>query len=475
MFMSMRKGSHTKGQSVLEVLVALGIFAISMIAGFQLFFGGQTLSVDSTNAELAGDYAQEGLEAVRNIRARNWSELADGSHGLVFQNNEWMFGSSSASDAKDIFTRTVSIVTISDNIKIATTTITWQTDPLRPQKLELVEQMTNWQNPSVSGCNNGSLSGNWANPQVLGTGDLGPGNEGTDVVVKLPYAYVSGVASSASKPDIFVFDVSNPSAPSLVASRNIGDGGINALFLKGNYLYAASAHNQKEFIVFDVTNPTAITELASLDLAAAEDGIAIYGMADTIYLGRKETGQKELVVIDVSNPAAPSIATSFVINDDVNDIFVTNQKLYLVSEESNKDIWIYDVSAPNSPVFLANYNLTGGEAISAALRLPGDLMVGDDSNKIFMLGATTTDLYVRSSVLVGGAVNDVACVSDNFAFLSTSNSGKEFMIINISNPDSVSEYASLNFPQVGTGIDFAENKVFMSVRSNDALRIITSQ
>mgnify|MGYP001582120919 CR=1 FL=1 len=121
------------GQSLIELLIALGIFVISLAAGFQLFFGGQSLLVDSANIGLASDYAQEAVEAARTIRDRSWAELTDGDHGLTFNGTQWQF--TGANDNRDIFTRTVSVKTISENIKIATTTIIWQTDPLRTQKI----------------------------------------------------------------------------------------------------------------------------------------------------------------------------------------------------------------------------------------------------------------------------------------------------------------------------------------------------
>ncbi|TSC81607.1 MAG: Uncharacterized protein G01um101419_787, partial [Parcubacteria group bacterium Gr01-1014_19] len=142
----MNQTTKQKGQSVLEVVVALGIFAISLGASFQLFFGGQTLSEDSLNAELAMNYAREGIEATRTIRDRNWAELTSGDHGLVFDGYEWMFGSSSVSEIKDIFTRIISIYSESENERIATTTVSWETDG-RSQQIALVEKLTNWEYP----------------------------------------------------------------------------------------------------------------------------------------------------------------------------------------------------------------------------------------------------------------------------------------------------------------------------------------
>ncbi len=475
----MRKGLPIKGQSVLEVLIALGIFAISMVAGFQLFFGGQTLSTDSVNAELAADYAQEGLEALRNIRGRNWSELIDGDHGLIFQNNEWMFGSSTLNDSKDIFTRTISVLTTNENIKTATTTVTWNTYN-RAQKVELVEELTNWESPLQSSCKTAALSGNWANPQTIGTADLGAGNEGTDVLVKYPYAYVSGKASSAAKPDIFVFNVSNPASPSLSASLDIGSGGINSIYISETHLYAASPNDSKEFIIFDISTPGSISEVSSLNLSGSSDGLSVIAFGNTAVLGRTDSASNELDFIDVSNPASPSVGTQFGGLDDIRDFAVTENYLYVI-EDSGTDIRVYDITMPNNPVYIDGFDRGSIDYLSAYLHYKGgsrNLLVGSDGsdNDFEIIGATTTNqMYVRDSLDVGGAINDIVCAAGDLAFLATTNSGKEFLIVNVASPDNIYEYASLNYPQVGTGIDYYNNTVYMSVRSNDALRIITSQ
>lgn len=474
--MLIRKEELNSGQSLVEVLVAVGILVLGIGASFFVFFGGQSLTIDSANAQLALDYGSEGLEAVQSIRNRNWQELSDGAHGLVYQNNEWMFGSSTTSDSKSIFTRAVFISTIDQNTKQASTTISWTIEG-KTQTVELVEQLTRWEAPLVGGCLAGTLTGNWSLPQLLGSGDLGPGNEGTDVTVKMPYAFVSGTASASNKPDIFVFNVSNPSAPSLIASLNIGADGINALYQKGNYLYGASSNDSKELIIFDISAPAGISEIGSLNISGDHNALSINGAGNTVYLGRKEDGSgNEFFVIDVSTPSSPAVTASFNIGDDVNDIMAAGNRLYLVSEESNNDLWIYDITVQNSPVFLASYNFQqGGELISVLGDLNNNVFVGDGSNDFFSLSAANpSQIYVRDSLAAGGAVNDIICVADNLAFLATSNSGKEFMVVDVNDPANITERASLNFPQVGTGIDFADNKVFMSVRSNDSLRIITS-
>lgn len=468
-----------RGQSLIEILVALAIFSLAMTAAFQLFFGGQSLSVDNRNVALANNYTWEAVEALRNIRARNWNELTDGQHSLIFQNNEWIFSSSTVTESRDIFTRTVTIGTgLSENIKIATTTVSWIVDQGRPQSVTVVEQLANWEDLTYSSCKVEPLSGNWAMPVSVGSGDLGAGNSGTDVAVRLPYVYVSGIASSAAKPDIFVFDASNPASPKLVESLDIGSGGINSIFIKGNYLYAVSPNNSKELIIIDITDPLNISEAGSYDLSGSADGLSVIVFSNTAAVGREDSATNELAFLDVVNPASPSIIGQFATGGDINDFAIRDTRLFLVSEESDEDIWVYDITNPAAPAFISSYDITGTtEDLSIFIHEKNGttLLVGNEQNEIVSIGATTTSqMYVRDRVLFGGDVNDITCVGGDLAFLATSDSTKEFVIVNFTDPDNLVEYASLNYPALATGIDFADNKVFMAVRSNDALRIITS-
>ena len=476
-----RQAGDKAGQSLVEILVAISIFVLSMTAAFQLIFGGQSLSVDAANAQLAADYAQEGTSAVRTVRDREWAELMDGNHGLVFQNNEWMFGSTSVSDTKDIFTRTISVSTINENVKIATTTVTWQVNSGRLQKIEAVEQLTNWGALSYSSCRQENLTGDWSRPVSIGSADLGSGNQGTDVLAKLPYAFVSGVSSTASKPDIFSFNVSSPSSPTLADSLNIGAGGINSIYIKGNYLYAASANDSKELIIFDISDPNNMVEAGSLSLSGSTDAMSVIVFENTAAVGRLSAASSEIAFINVSDPAYPTLIRGDSSNDgDVRDFAISGNILYVISKQSDEDVWLYNITDTLNPIRIGYHDIEGTtEDLSIFVQYRGgaNLLVGNTEGELVALGATSTvdKIYVRDRINLGGDVNDIVCVVGNLAFLATSNSGKEFVIVNTNNLDSMAEYASLNYPQVATGIDFADNKVFMSVRSNDSLRIITSQ
>lgn len=470
------------GQSLIEILIAVAIFTTVVGAITIAFSGGQIAAVDAEKAINAGEYAIEGREALRSIASQSWGELTDGNHGLEFVSGVW--GLSSESDARGDFTRTIAIATLDSNTKIATTTISWVSGPFRNQKTEIVEQLMRWDNPVQGVCKIGPLTGNWANPQSLGSGDIGPGNAGTDIVVKLPYAFLSGVATSANKPDIFVFDVSNPSQPSMVRSLDIGSGGINSLFLKGNYLYAASSNNSKELIIFDISNPLNINQAGFYNLPEDADAVSVYAFSNTVAIGRVDTATNELAFLDVSTPTAPQLLLEASIGGNIYDFTASGDSLYFVSQKPDSDVWVYDITDPASPVFVTSYdipNTTGSVGLfiqeSFVDESSFNLLVGNTDDEFIVIGATTTQSsgwYVRDQLNVVGDPNDIVCVEGNLAFIVTTNSNKEFAILDISNPDNIYESAYLNFPQSGSGIDFADNKVYMSVRSNDSLRIITA-
>lgn len=465
------------GQSIFEVLIALGIFSISIAASFQIFFGGQKLTIDSQNYNLATDYGRQGVEALRNIRARNFSELTDGAHGLVFQNNQWMFGSSSTSDTSDIFTRAVTVGTVDANTKIATTTVTWTSGAIT-QKVEIAEQLTHWETAGSpqSTCSSDPLSGNWASPRLIGTGSLAPENTGTDIAVRYPHAYVSSVSSSAGKPDLTIFNVTNPAAPTVTGSVDIGTGGINQIILKGNYIYGASTLDTKELVIIDVTNSAAPVLAGSLDLTGTSDALSVTVFNNTAAIGRLDTAANQLAFINVTNPAAPALISEANTGGDVHRFAVIGNTLYIAEEKDTADIRMYDISNPASPVFLATYDTSG---VKENWSIYGhvkngvtNLLVGNDASQFEEMGATTTNLYVRSKYDISGKIYDIACSTGDLSFLATDNSTKGLAIINVANPDSVTLYGSLDLSQNGVGVEYASNTIYMATQSNSSLKII---
>jgi len=186
--------AKSRGQSTLELLVALVVIILTISAVIVVSFGNQSLSVETELSNLALLKAREDLEDARADARENWVALA----------------SSSQTDGQ--FTREVVVENISNYEKKVTARVSWQTDPLRPQKIELVTILTDWITSSDEGGGSDPI-GEWNNPRTAGTIDLGPGNEGTDLAVVENTGFIVAEASDPKKEDFYSIYVTNIDAP----------------------------------------------------------------------------------------------------------------------------------------------------------------------------------------------------------------------------------------------------------------------
>ncbi|MEE8131915.1 MAG: prepilin-type N-terminal cleavage/methylation domain-containing protein [Candidatus Paceibacterota bacterium] len=134
---------NTKGGfSLIEVILASSIFLLIVTAFSGAYLYGQESTVLAGNRASAVFLAEEGLEAVRNIRDEGFSNLVDGTYGLAVSGNEWVF--SGSSDGNGIFTREVEVATVDSVRKAVTSTVTWQQNQQRTGTVALTTRFTDW-------------------------------------------------------------------------------------------------------------------------------------------------------------------------------------------------------------------------------------------------------------------------------------------------------------------------------------------
>ncbi len=461
-----------RGQSLLEVVIALGVFGIILSIGSTLYFGGQSNTLDAAESIRAVDIARTGLEGVRVMRDKNWSDLTDGNHGLVLgANNTWQF--SGTSDTVGEFTRQVIVSTESINIKKIKVQVSWQTN--RSQQVELVERLTNWRPVQDTGNDTGGTppSGNWQNPQTLGSIDLGPGNQATDLDVKNKIVYMTATAASSAKPDFFVINATNGQSPSISGSLNTGDG-LNGVDTAGNYAYVVGKDDNQEFMVIDISNPANPQKVAGINLPGNADGLTVFYFGGYVYVGRANGAAQEFMIINVMNPLNPQVTGGLSnVGDEINDIYVYNQRAYIGTEDDAHSMYVIDVSNPVAPAVLGSLNIN--MHVYGIYVARESLVYVGGKTKFYIVDATNpTNIINLGSVTIGSRIRDIA-LSGTLAFLGTEDSNREFQVWNVANSSNPVLWSFFNFPQVATGVDYEDNLVYVSVRSNDALRIITSQ
>lgn len=457
-----------EGQLTLEIIIAMAILTISLAAVIVVIFGGQSLLVDTRESNQALFLARQNLEEVQAGAKNDWS-------GIVH-----------SSSTEGEFLKEIIVSSTDSHTKLVTSRVSWQTDPLRVQNIELTSVITDWVVSNASGgdTGGGGTSGDWQNPQTLGSIDLGPGNSATDLDVLNKIVYLSSTASDSKKPDFYVADVTDGQNPQIVANLNTGPG-ANALDVAGNYVYVANNDVNAQLQVIDVNNYTAPAFLVSFKLPGVSGsgavGNTVFYQSGRVYVGTKRATGPEFYIIDVSDPSGPLTLGSFEINGDVNSIVVRNDEAYL-SISPNDELRILDISNPSSVSLIGNYDAPGDSEDGKSLSIAGNklylgrLLGGNhaDHHELHVIDVSSPSaLQNLGSRDIAADINDLRIINA-MAFLGTNDPNKEFQIWNISNPENIVFLSNFNFPQVASGIDYEDNVVYVSVRSNDALRIITS-
>jgi len=133
------------GFSLVEVILSSAVFVLLVTALVGAYLYGQESTMLAGNRARANMLAEEGLEAVRNIRdgGTGIANLTNGTFGLSTAGNQWnLFGSS---DVTGIFTRQLVISSVDTKRKSVTANVTWQQNPQRAGLGSLSSRLTAWQ------------------------------------------------------------------------------------------------------------------------------------------------------------------------------------------------------------------------------------------------------------------------------------------------------------------------------------------
>lgn len=134
--------TNNRGVSLVEIVLASAVFALLVAAlGGSFVYGRESVRLSGDRSR-AIFLASEGLEAVRNIRDNNFTNLSDGTFGLATSSNQWIL--SGSSDTVGIFTRQITISSINADTKQVASQVTWQQNPQRVGNITLYTYLTDW-------------------------------------------------------------------------------------------------------------------------------------------------------------------------------------------------------------------------------------------------------------------------------------------------------------------------------------------
>jgi type II secretory pathway pseudopilin PulG len=198
-------------------------------------------------------------------------------------------------------------------------------------QLQIVD-ITNPANPTL--ITNYQLPTTTTSAHITGAGTSGA--SGSSIFYKDGYVYI-GLTKTTTGPEFNIIDVHNPHAPVWVGGYKVGYV-VNALYVANNVAYIAhptdsTATTQEQVTVLslaDKTNPVRIGGYKAPDKQG--NGKSLYGVGDTLYLGRTvntTVSNNDMYVLQNLNPV-----TGIKINSSIDGLVVRGSLAFLLSGTS---------------------------------------------------------------------------------------------------------------------------------------------
>ena len=273
-----------------------------------------------------------------------------------------------------------------------------------------------------------------------GSGNIGVSgaNEATLLGSYDTSGFVSGVTLSADGSIAFVadgtsglqvFDIKNPSAPSIITSYSgLEDARDIALSADGGTAYIADGDGGLK--VIDVSIPSSPVLLGEIDTSGSAYGVSISGDGGVAYVADYTGGLK---VFDISSSTTPKLLTTYESVGNVYNVQLSEDgnTAYIVDYQGLK---VLDVSAPSTPALIGSYDTPDG-AIDVSLSPDGTIAYIADG----FSGVQIVDIHPPADpVLLGryntpGSAVAISLSRDgNFAYIADTYGG--FHIIDVASP-----------------------------------------
>jgi hypothetical protein len=250
----------------------------------------------------------------------------------------------------------------------------------------------------------------------------------TDISVSGHYAYLCDFSQDYNGVNSEVFDISNPSSPSFLATI---DAIAEGIFINGGYAYIADPfYGNKIFNISNPANPTFVGGNRSIFSL-----MGVYIADSLVYLAGNKNG---LQIINISNPLNPIPLGNFDTPGSAQNVFVQGDYAY-VADISN--LQIINISNPDSLVFTASLNQAAYN-----VKVVGNYayITGDVFFSLLIVDVSDPSTPLTVAGFGSGSGNDGVFVRDNYLYLVNTN-GLEIGDISIpSNPIMVSSCHTIN-------------------------------
>jgi len=458
----------TKGYSIVEILLAVSIFAISVTGLIgTLVYGQQSAALAGTRAR-AAYLAEEGLEAVRNIRDDSFINLVDGTYGLAIQSGQWIL--SGSSDTTDIFTRSVTISSIDASTKRIVSTVTWKQTEQRDGTISLTSYLSSWttsiwedttQSDFNAGSHNNTVVTNssggevklgtviyadWCNPSITLNAYNLPGQGIAESITAIPGEIFIGTGANASGLSFADLTVTSADPPVVTTVGTFDGDKTNDVFGEDLYGYIATDTNSSEVVIISLST---FLQVGFFNAPGSGDGTAVATSGNYGFM----TDGSNFYAFDLSSKTGSraQVGSAVSLAGTGVSISISGTYAYVAVSNATTQMQVINISNPASMSVVANAQVNGGVGTDVFARADGNrayLVTASDASKpeFHIINSTTksgTMPVTATADTSGMAPKGVTAISDQRAIVVGTGGTQQYQVFNIENEGNISKCGGL--------------------------------
>lgn len=472
------KKTLKRGFGLLEFLIAMGLFTVVAVSGVTFVLSGYSMDRLAAEESDAMLFAQEGIEAVKSVKAKNWSSIAIGTYGVDSSSGEWVLVPGPDIDGKYSRTITISAVyrdtngnisptgTLDSNVYKASVLVDWDFTNARNNEVALETYLTNWVNGFEAAT---SVLGDWSLPSIQTNLNLARNVDGYELVHRGDYVYMIRRGSTSGN-EFDVIDISDPQNPLLLDTLALSDA-VEDLFVDGDYAYVATDGDTRELLVIDISNPSNVSLVEDYNASGSGNAYDVAKSGDYVYLTRASN----LTVVNATDPTWVSLTRSITLSGNIYCIQIIGNYAYVGSSTNNMEMIVLNISNPSTTSQVATLDLPGSADTWSIDGEGNTIFVGRSDGNIDIVNITDPLHPVRISSYDTGNSTVYSLdysATEKLLFVGTADPAREFQVLNVATLTTPAIKGYLNTERLyGMVYDAARDRAY-GVGSDNTLEFI---
>lgn len=453
-------GKFCRGFSTVEILIAFTVIILVLAGATSVSFGTQSLLIDAELYLGAISRSEEVLSNTSVMLEKDFNSIL-----------------SATSTVENLYQEEVSVLHITPCVKKVTVLEKWkQEGVLKDLYFSQIFTSPSFFKKILDTCDGDELfSQDW---EEYVAQDFSVGVEHmTDIDIIDDFVFISSNSATTTDADLFVLN--SEKSYEKISELDIG-AGVFAIDATRDYVYVATNASSSQFAVIDVSDPYSPIKIAERDLFGIDpwgsypQGWSIKYFDNRVYIGTKETAGPELHVFDVSNPHNPYQIGYIEVTHNINDIEARDSLVYLATSADTQELIVMDVNDP-SGMFEAGYFNAGTSAVNdrdaTSLYLLGQTIYlgrkrGALLNPEFYMVDVSTPSEPKKIGDFGLSLSGITSyvsglfVSSDLVFVSTTDSSKGFLVLDVSDPNNIEKISTPSFTHPLSRLDFQNGVVY---------------